>query len=45
MPFEGNYSIKNYLLICERKKRKLKYWLNKGCSEWKAEKLLYRYGW
>ena len=39
-----NYSIELYLDECERRKKKLKYWINKGCTEWKAEKLLYRYG-
>ena len=44
MPFEGNYSLESYQANCERKKKKLKYWMDKGCSKSKAETLLYRYG-
>lgn len=44
MPFEGNYSIKEHLNTCKRKELKRQYWLNKGCSVWKAEELLERYG-
>lgn len=28
----------------DRRKKKKAYWMDKGCSERKAEKLLYRYG-
>ena len=34
----------NYKLQSERKKDKVKYWMNKGCSKNKAEKLVERYG-
>ena len=30
--------------LTNRKKAKKEYWINKGCSIWKAEKLLFRYG-
>jgi hypothetical protein len=28
----------------ERREMKKKYWMNKGCSERKADELIYRYG-
>ncbi len=28
----------------KRRKAKKAYWMKKGCTEWKAGKLLYRYG-
>lgn len=28
----------------QRREAKKRYWMNKGCSERKAEELLYRYG-
>ena len=40
----GSYNISSYLMRCERRKKKLKYWMNKGCTYWKAQKLLERYG-
>jgi len=40
----GDNSIKAYQAKCKRRKAKKLYWMNKGCSEWKAESLLQRYG-
>lgn len=40
----GGYSTRNYLDKCKRRKLKKQYWIKKGCSERKAESLLFRYG-
>lgn len=29
---------------CENRKKTIAYWINKGCSQSKAESLYYRYG-
>ena len=45
MPVYGDdYSNKLYLEKCKKRKLKKAYWINKGCSERKAEVLLFRYG-
>ena len=40
----GPHDIKYVNTKYERRKAKKTYWINKGCSESKAESLLYRYG-
>ena len=40
----GHYNSNNWKIRTDRRKKKLKYWMDKGCTKWKAEKLLYRYG-
>lgn len=43
MPVEGiHFGYKK--MRAEARKMKKQYWINKGCSERKAEDLLYRYG-
>ena len=46
MPIEGNYDLDAEWCHgrCRRRKKKLKYWMDKGCTKGKAEKLLDRYG-
>ena len=33
-----------YINKVKARKAKKEYWIKKGCTEWKAEKLLFRYG-
>lgn len=40
----GFTSLQSKMDKSKRRKEKLKYWINKGCSEIKAEELIYRYG-
>ena len=46
MPTEGNYDLDAEWCHerCRRRNKKLKYWMDKGCTKHKAEKLLDRYG-
>ena len=44
MPTDGNYSISDCMSKSNQRKATIKYWMNKGCSEGKAETLFYRYG-
>lgn len=37
-------SIGQYKIDCAARKATEKYWMNKGCSYWKAQKLIERYG-
>ncbi len=40
--FEKSY--KTWAEIADRRQAKKEYWMKKGCSERKAESLLFRYG-
>lgn len=44
MPVYTDYSAKPYLEKCKKRKAKKDHWIKKGCSERKAETLLFRYG-
>jgi len=44
MPVYNDYGISDIKRKNRMRKETIQYWTNKGCSESKAEKLFYRYG-